>query len=242
MPKKNTRNYFTQETEDAIVKYNNIEDKKLKDHLYKEYIEFSLFKMTQSIIHTYKFYYALLDDGVDDVINEVISFVITKLDKFDPTKKGKAGKPVRAYSYFQTVIKRYLILKNQKSYKYTQSNGIIDTKVEEMFTENNLSDNEGNRGGFDNAFIKYVNYNFDKMFYNYDIKVKRVGGCLLTLLNSNKDNIVSFKKAIYLYLREMSGENTNTITKTIKILKSHYISTYNEWYEHGYIKSSNIYE
>lgn len=242
MPKKSTRNYFTQETEDAIIRYNNSDDIKLKNILYKDHIEYSLYKMTQNIIHTYKFYYALQDDGVEDVINEVISFVIGKLDKFDPTKRGKSGNPVKAYSYFQTVIKRYLILKNKKAYKLIQSSGPVDSKIEEMFIENNLADNSKISDGFDKAFISYFNTYFDNIFNKSDNKIKNVGGCLLTLLNSNKENIISFKKAIYLYLREMSGENTNTITKAIKVLKTHYVNTYNEWYKYGYLKSLNIYE
>ena len=58
VPKKATnKNYFTQETEDAIVLYNSTESSLLKSKIYEDKIHYAFFKLTQNIIHTFKFYH-----------------------------------------------------------------------------------------------------------------------------------------------------------------------------------------
>ena len=54
--KKNTQ-YFTQDTEDAIVLYNSLIDQTERDILYRTRIHYAFFKLTENIIHTFKFYY-----------------------------------------------------------------------------------------------------------------------------------------------------------------------------------------
>ena len=52
-----SKNYFTQETEDAIVLYNTTEDIMARNKIYNQKIKYAFFKLTENIIHTYKFYY-----------------------------------------------------------------------------------------------------------------------------------------------------------------------------------------
>ena len=49
------RRYFTQETEDAIVRYNSTLSISEKNKIYEEEIHYAFFKLTQNIIHTFKF-------------------------------------------------------------------------------------------------------------------------------------------------------------------------------------------
>ncbi len=44
------------------------------------------------------------------------------------------------------------------------------------------------------------------------------------------------KKALYIYIREITDVSTPQITKIIKKLKVIYVQLYNEYYQHGYIK------
>ena len=110
MPKKSKKNYFTQDTEDAIVRYNNEADFKVRSLVYEREIHYAFFKLTENIIHTFKFYYTEVDD-IEHLQHEVITFLLSKIHLFDPTRGAKA------YSYFGTIAKRYLILQNQKNYK-----------------------------------------------------------------------------------------------------------------------------
>jgi len=62
MPRKKTKNfYFTQDTEDAIILYNKTEDPIQRSKIYKEHIKYPFDKLTENIIHTFKFYYTDLE-------------------------------------------------------------------------------------------------------------------------------------------------------------------------------------
>jgi len=60
-----SKNYFTQETEDAIVAYNISTDFEEKSKIYEAKIHYAFFKLTQNIIHTFKFYYTEVDNIED---------------------------------------------------------------------------------------------------------------------------------------------------------------------------------
>ena len=111
MPKKSQdKNYFTQDTENAIVEYNNSTSFPHKEKVYHERIHYAFFKLTENIIHTFKFYYTEVNE-IEHLQHEVITFLLSKIHLFDPTRGAKA------FSYFGTIAKRYLIIQNTKNYK-----------------------------------------------------------------------------------------------------------------------------
>ena len=77
--------------------------------IYEQKIHYAFFKLTENIIHTFKFYYTEVDD-LKDLQHEVITFLLSKMHLY---AEGKG----KAFSYFGTIAKRYLILSNQKNYK-----------------------------------------------------------------------------------------------------------------------------
>jgi len=106
---KTKNNYFTEETEEAILEYRSSTDQAERNRIYNERIHFGFYKLAENIIHTFKFYYTEVDK-IEDLKYEVVSFLLQKLDLYNQSK-GKA------YSYFGTIAKRYLIIYNQKNYK-----------------------------------------------------------------------------------------------------------------------------
>lgn len=110
--KKKSKNYFTQETEDYIVKYNSldpIKHSKERSKIYEKHIHYAYFKLTQNIIHTFKFYHTEVEN-LEHLQHEIITFLLSKIHLFDPSRGAKA------YSYFGTIVKRWLILYNTKNY------------------------------------------------------------------------------------------------------------------------------
>ena len=83
--KKSSNNYFTQDTEDAIVEYNNCDDPEVRSRLYERRIHYPFFKLTENIIHTYKFYHTEVDE-LEHLQHEVITFLLSKIHKFDHTR------------------------------------------------------------------------------------------------------------------------------------------------------------
>jgi len=83
MPKKkNNKNYFTQETEDAIIEYNNIDSFSKRSKIYAEKIHYPFFKLTQNIIHTFKFYHTDVEE-LEDLQHEIEVFLLGKMHLYN---------------------------------------------------------------------------------------------------------------------------------------------------------------
>ena len=97
MPRKaKKKQYFTQETENAIIRYNEQKNPAIRNRIYNEHIRAPFEKLAENIIHTFKFYY--FDVPSEDVKHEVVSFLVLNMHKF---KEGKG----KAFSYFSIVAK-----------------------------------------------------------------------------------------------------------------------------------------
>jgi len=77
-----SRNYFTQDTEDAIILYNKTSDPELRSKIYGDRIHYGFFKLTQNIIHTFKFYHTDVDD-LEHLQHEIIIFLLDKVHLYN---------------------------------------------------------------------------------------------------------------------------------------------------------------
>ena len=82
---KQSRVYFTKETEAAIVSYNRSSDPDERSELYQDKIHWAFYKLTENIIHTFKFYYTDGVENLEDLQHEIMVFLLSKIHKFDPT-------------------------------------------------------------------------------------------------------------------------------------------------------------
>lgn len=124
--KKNPRNYYSDEQEEAVIAYLNSTNPIERDMLYRTYLQDAFDKMIESIIRTYKLYRKSYEFA--DLHADALSFLITKFDKFNP----ETGK--KSYSYFGTIIKNYLYSEMMKEYKKTTvSSNIDDTEQDFLY-------------------------------------------------------------------------------------------------------------
>ena len=134
--KKSKANYFTKETEEYIVKYNESEDNTYRNSIFTEHIYYPFYKLAENIIHTFKFYYTDVDK-IEDLKHEIVSMLLEeKIMKFDPTNGAKA------YSYFGTIVKRWLINYNNKNYKKLKQIGSFSKSIKKVSREFKKSLNE----------------------------------------------------------------------------------------------------
>jgi DNA-directed RNA polymerase specialized sigma subunit len=232
-----SKNYFTQETEDAIVAYNTSTDFEEKSKIYETKIHYAFFKLTQNIIHTFKFYYTEVDN-IEDLQHEVITFLLSKIHKFDPSRGAKA------YSYFGTIVKRWLILYNETNYKKRVKSTPIATIEEDgnhsyVIEENNnmavskLSQND-KLSLFIDLYVEYCTANIYNLFpKEMDAKI---ADAILELFRKRENLDVFNKKALYIYIREMIDVKTPKITKIADKLYDTYKKGYIFYLENGYIK------
>ena len=210
--KKGKNYYFHQGTEKAIIRYNKSEDPVLKNIIYNEHIAAAFDKLAENIIHTFKFYY--FDVGSIEVKHEVVSFLVMNIHKF---KEGKG----KAFSYFSIVAKNYLILNNNKNYKMGKIHyqmKVLDWK-RNIMGESTTSENAEKSVLFVKELQRFWDANLTNIFRrDKDI---RVADSVLHIFRI-KDNIENFnKKALYILIREMTGSNTQHITRIINVMKKY---------------------
>jgi len=229
MPKKKvSKNYFTQETEDAIVLYNNTLDFKLKSQIYEEKIHYAFFKLTQNIIHTFKFYHTEVSD-LEHLQHEIIVFLLSKIHLFDPSKGAKA------YSYFGTIVKRWCILYNDKNYKSKISKVSTDELLKDDTHSYTIEPTNSNDklSIFMDEYVEFVSINIYKLFSKeYDAKI---ADAILELFRKRESIDVFNKKALYIYIHEMIPDaKTPKITKIAGVLYGVFKKNYLFYLEQGY--------
>ena len=226
---KEPRIYFTQDTEDAIVEYLATVDTAERNRIYNERIEYGFYKLAENIIHTFKFYYTDTDT-IEELKHEVITFLLEKLHLYNPTK-GKA------FSYFGTIAKRYLIVYNENNYKKLQERADVDESDDDqmqLYEHDRNLENIFNENNFMDQYIKYIDTHIYKLFPKK--QDAQTADAIIELFRKRETLEIFNKKALYIYIREITDVSTPQITKIIKKLKLIYVQLYNEYYQHGYIK------
>lgn len=223
MTKKRTqKEYFGVEQEQAVVRYLESEDENERNKIFNEYLREPLIIMIESIIRRYKLY----RKGVtfDENHADTWSFLITKLNKFDHTKNTKA------YSYFGTICKNYLmgaIQKDTKESNRSISYEDISSEIEEsphlsytidyedvdytdIITKLVVELEEFMENETMNENERKLGYALLEIFTKFD-KIFQIGG-------GNKFN----KNLILLSLREMTSLSTKEIRLSLKRYKKMY--------------------
>ena len=219
MPRKakkgSTRYYFTDSTEQAVIRHNKEKRAHMRERIYNEHIRTPFEKLAENIIHTFKFYY--FDVPSEDVKHEVVSFLYMNMHKFT---EGKG----KAFSYFSIVAKNYLILHNNNNYKrMIQHDGeeVTDYKRDPITEMRNTE--------FNSVQVEYLETLAEYWKNNLTTVFKRkkdldVANAVIELIDM-KDRIDNFnKKALYILIREMTGSNTQHITRVINVMKKHHTS------------------
>jgi hypothetical protein len=222
--KPKQKNYFDVQEELAVVDYLTAETSEEKNKIYNDFLRIPLDKMISSIIRRYKLYRKDMD--FEELHIDTHSFLMTKIDKFKPSKEKKA------YSYFGTICKNYLMgqiikdaketnrkisyedissdLENDENLSYSIDNDTLDSQniiqsflieLEKVLKEKNLSENEFKLG---QALME--------LFENYD-----------SIFIGNSNNKFN-KNVILLSLREMTNLSTKEIRVSIKRYKNIYIN------------------
>jgi len=230
MPRKakkgSPRYYFTQDTENAIIRHNKETRPYMRERIYNEHIRNAFEKLAENIIHTFKFYY--FDVPSNDVKHEVVSFLYMNMHKFT---EGKG----KAFSYFSIVAKNYLILHNNNNYKkmkQTDGEEVTDYKRDPV-KEATRADLITAKKEYLDLFIEYWANNLTTVF-----KRKQdmdVANSVLYLME-HRENIDNFnKKALYIMIREMTNSNTQHITRVVNVMKKHHVNL-----QHNYLTTGSI--
>ena len=228
--RKKSKVYFGTPVQEAIIRYNESSNPAEKNKIYSEEIHAAFCKMAENLIHTFKFYY--FDYPFEEVKNGVVSFLVMQMPKYEPSKG-------RAFSYFSVVGKNYLILNNNNNYKKMK----IHDEITKLDYKRNVSSEEVNEevNEFNSEFVIQMLEYWDNNITNIFNRQKDilVADSVLELFR-RRQNIENFnKKALYIMIREMTGSNTQHITRVINQMKKYYFNMIEEFSAYGEVDTSN---
>ena len=219
--KKRKNLYFTKVHENAIIAYTKTSCNIERTELYVNWIRPAFNEMVDKIVYTYKFTNL---PNIDYLRDECKIWLMTILDKYDPSKGSKA------FSYFSVITKNWFIHKVKKQQKRNRREidlMNISKSYEEEFlatTESYISDRQERE--FWENFYKHLDTWDETQMKDNDLKVYKA----INILFESKDEIEIFnKKAIYLYLREITGLNTKQIVNSLKKFRKKYYSFKQGW-------------
>ena len=227
--KPSKKQYFTADVDAAIQEYLASSNQDERNKIYKDRIAYAFYKLAENLIHTFKFYYTEVE-SLEDLKHEVCCFFLEKLDYWKPERGTKA------FSYFSIVGKNYLILYNNNNYKKKKAKAdpLAADEDEGVLRQLGRDQRKQEIKDFIDYFTEYVDKNMFTMFKKeHDRKVCDA----VNVLFKRRENLEIFnKKALYIYIREMTDVETPVITKVTKILRKYFKTLHEEYDKTGYVK------
>jgi hypothetical protein len=228
--------YFGKQVEESIVNYIKCKDTIKKKQIFIEKIKPAFDKLVENIINYRRFNFKELNNYY--ILHaETLSYLYEKLDTFNYNRISiKTKEKVKAFSYFQTVAKNFLVqmsILKRKEQNIMISDFKNDSENEYQTQEyldnieviNEDSSNETKE--FLTVLASYLKKNKDK--YKNENECKILEAIVYFLENSNKINIYN-KKHLFLLLREYTGLNNKKINFVLNEIKKDYIEIHRKYY------------
>ncbi len=221
--KRTKRLYFTEVHEKAILEYCSSRDRKKREELYRGLIQPAMDEMVDKIVFTYKF---TTLPNIDELRDECKIWLTTILEKFDPSKGSKA------FSYFSVITKNWFIHKVKKHSQQRQREiqyDYIPRTIEERYlsTYNPYESDLEQKQFWEALWAEMEKWGKIPMKPTEE----RVYKAVKTLMEHSEDIEIFNKKAIYLYLRELTGLNTKQVVNNLNKLRTRYRSFKTDWDE-----------
>ena len=216
-----SRQYFTQVHEDAILRYVASEDVRERTELYRLYIGPVFNEMVDKIVFTYKF---TTLPNIDYLRDECKIWLVTILDKYDASKGSKA------FSYFSVITKNWFIHKVKRKAKQNRQELDIaelpkDLELKHISTSNPYYKERAAKEFWTFLEQEVDSWEHDKMKENE----RKVLEAVKILMESCDDIEIFNKKAIYLYLREITGLNTKQVVNNLNKMRVRYRTFRIKW-------------
>jgi DNA-directed RNA polymerase specialized sigma subunit len=212
--KRNKNYYFTKIHEEAVVKYASTDDLKIRTDLYIELIEPAFSELVDKIIYTYKF---TTLPNIEVLKDECKIWLTTILDKYDPNKGSKA------FSYFSVITKNWFIHRVKKNSQKTRREINYDDITKDLEQEHLSARNPYESRREEAEFWHYL-WKEIETWEAEDLKPneEKVLYAVRVLLEKSNEIEIFNKKAVYLYLRELTGLNTKQVVNNLNKLRSRY--------------------
>jgi hypothetical protein len=215
-PKKG-KMYWGVEEEKAVVNYLMMRqsgsseiDLYFQKNLYKP-----IKKLVENIMFTYRL--GIPGENITEQIHDCIGFVVYKMDRFT------LGRTTKAFSYYGTVAKNYLIAKKNKNNKKIKEYVDID-EIIGFEHENNICVENGFESDMKSlSFLVSTTANDIEYILENDLTIDkntyRLGEAIVTLLKNYQDINIQHKRQFYFIAREITGLSAKEITRSLQRFK-----------------------
>jgi len=217
---KNRNLYFTLETQESLIAYQNSEDVDEQQKVYLEKIAPAFEKLVENLIFVYGFKTAY--DSFDDLKTDCVSFLYESIHKWKPERGTKA------FSYFNVVAKNWLIIKSRQQTKRMKRHVSVDAP--ELMTASQKS-----------AYESYdvvpppdeilINANLRNQIQELLVVIEGIvtseseKTCInaIQVVFKNIDDLDFLnKRAILVYVREISGLSPKQLSVAMSSIRKHY--------------------
>ena len=219
--KRTKRLYFTQVHEDAILEYVKTESVKVRTELYVKYLGPAFSEMVDKIVFTYKF---TTLPNIDELRDECKIWLITILSKYDPNRGSKA------FSYFSVITKNWFIHQTKKRSKKRRTEVELSVLSKDLELKHISITNPYDKEREAREFLGLLRKEIDSWEHE-DMKPNEEKVLnAIRMLFDEADNIEIFnKKAIYLYMREITGLNTKQVVNSLNSMRVKYRAFRHNW-------------
>lgn len=223
-PKTERKGYFYEEQEAAVKQYLEAEDQNKRNEVFNTTLKPAFTKMIESIIRRYKLY--VPEEEFEETFNDTMSFLSSKMANFDPTKHHKA------YSYYGTICKNYLIYKINQFKKKIERNEPYDDTYEKFQNNINYSENDSEGKTVAEEMVIKIVDKIHQMMEDEKSELteneKKVGIALCELFENWEDILCSDgsnklqKSSVLYFLREETMMSTKELRDNMKAYREAY--------------------
>ena len=226
MKKGKSNIYFGKELQKIIIQYNQQTDPVIRQELYKDHIDIAFRKIANALIFKYKIQQRIQNSQT--LLLECLSNMIQKADGFDPTRGS-------GFTYFTVIARNFILEQLDKGIRHNDKFKSI----------NQVNDDGEQINLLENCSYEHWNHERDRQYSEVLLSlvftdlVKQIEQSIIPHLKNQKqvqvanavlqlirdvDLIENFnRKAIMLYITEMTQQNSELINKVLKIIgKSYY--------------------
>lgn len=217
---KPTSYYFTMDTQDAIVRYQKTENLQLKESIYVKEILPAFNALVENLINVYGF--KVRHDSKEDLKMECLEFLYTAVPKYNVDKGSKA------FSYFNVVAKHWLIIKSKQNAKYLRQYISLDDRDNISAVDMDKIENYNIIPSYDDIMSQEEMKNMlQRIVEELDQRArtnneKLTVGAIKEIIGNLDDLELLSKRAVLLYIREITGLTSKQLSIVLSSLKKHY--------------------
>jgi hypothetical protein len=219
-PGKSSKLYFNADTQKSIVEFQDSEEKSEQQKIYEASIQPAFDKLVENLIFIHGF--LSLHDSYEDLKSDCVTFLYQAIPKFDNSKGYKA------FSYFNIIAKNFLIIKSKQRVGRINRNVSLDDPdsmgfseleaLREYCTVPSPDDQIISKEFIDE--IKILLVEIKKRLKN-DSEHRTIDSIIYIFKHIDQVDLLN-KRAVFFYIREMTGLSAKQLTTNMAVIKKHY--------------------